>query len=202
VRVVICAASSSGAVQGGEVRYSLWSATGVMRSSPPYYDSVPYADLSDFFYVWLRRTLMGIEQVPTEAVTPKAAEMTVNHPDDEGEKVRYENLLTRAFQNGQNLTSPEGIGVIVFAHKSTSGWETLLEAIIRSGWIVTASWPIDTERSARLNALRTASLASSVHIICRPRKTATGKECNGDVGDWRDILQELPARIHDWMPRL
>lgn len=179
-----------------------WDSAAAMITDPPYYDSVPYADLSDFFYVWLRRTLTGIEQVPAETLTPKAAEMTVNHPDDEKEKIRYEKLLTSAFKNGHDTTSPEGIGVIVFAHKSTSGWETLLEAIIQSGWIVTASWPIDTERGARLNALRTASLASSVHIICRPRKSMKGQERNGGIGDWRDILQELPKRIHEWMPRL
>lgn len=179
-----------------------WDSAAAMITDPPYYDSVPYADLSDFFYVWLRRTLMGIEQVPADTLTPKSSEMTVNHPDDENEKLRYEKLLTSAFKNGHNITSPEGIGVIVFAHKSTSGWETLLEAIIQSGWIVTASWPIDTERSARLNALRTASLASSVHIVCRPRKSIAGQERNDGIGDWRDILQQLPNRIHEWMPRL
>jgi adenine-specific DNA methylase len=67
--------------------------------------------------------------------------------------------------------------------------------MIEAGWIITASWPIDTERGGRFNAQGAASLASSVHIVCRPR---------GDlyIGDWRDILAELPCRIHDWMPRL
>ncbi len=173
-----------------------------MITDPPYYDSVPYADLSDYFYVWLRRTVWDIERLSAGALTPKDREMTVNHPNNAGEKSRYEKLLTGAFDKGRNYTIPSGIAVIVFAHKSTSGWETLLEAIIKSGWIVSASWPIDTERSARLNALETASLTSSVHIICRPREHPDGSVRIDEIGDWRDVLQELPKRIHEWMPRL
>jgi hypothetical protein len=173
-----------------------------MVTDPPYYDSVPYADLSDYFYVWLRRTVRGIEHLSEGSLTPKDREMTVNQPSNKDQKARYESLLTGAFDNGRNFTSPTGVAVIVFAHKSTSGWETLLEAIINSGWIVTASWPIDTERAARLNALKTASLASSVHIICRPRENPDGSVRAGEIGDWRDVLQELPRRIHEWMPRL
>src|SRR5208337_2571900 len=110
-------------------------------------------------------------------------------------------LLTTAFTKGRDITHAGGIAVIVFAHKSTAGWETLLEAIIRSGWIVTASWPVDTARTARPNALETASLASSVHLVCRPRETSPESRV-AETGDWRDLLQELPRRIHQWMPRL
>lgn len=173
-----------------------------MITDPPYYDSVPYADLSDYFYVWLKRTVQGIENLPECVLTPKEREMTVNHPNSPDEKARYEFLLAEAFAKGRDFTKPSGVAVIVFAHKSTSGWESILEAIIKSGWTVTASWPIDTERSARPNALRTASLGSSVHIICRPREHSNGKIISDEIGDWRDILQELPRRIHEWMPRL
>lgn len=174
-------------------------AASAMVTDPPYYDSVPYSDLSDYFYVWLKRTVHAIEQFSQDELTPKAAEMTVNHPNNQEEKDRYEKLLTSAFRNGRDVTNEKGIGVIVFAHKSTSGWETLLEAIVKSGWIITASWPIDTERSVRPNALETASLASSVHITCRPREDP---DIMDEIGDWRDILSELPKRIHEWMPRL
>jgi len=173
-------------------------AASALITDPPYYDSVPYADLSDYFYVWLKRTTHGIERLEN---LRKDREMTVNHPDSQEEKERYEELLTQAFSKGRDFTAFSGIAVIVFAHKSTSGWEALLEAIINSGWIVTASWPIDTERAARPNALKTASLASSVHIVCRPREnTAAG--AGNEVGDWRNVLNELPSRIHEWMPRL
>lgn len=177
-------------------------AASALVTDPPYYDSVPYADLSDFFYVWLKRTLHGLDGSFKQYLTPKEKEMTVNHPDNKEEQSRYESLLTAAFANSRVATTPGGVGVIVFAHKSTSGWEALLEAIVKSGWIVTASWPVDTERTARLNALNTASLSSSVHIICRPRKMPDGSLQTDQVGDWRGILAELPKRIHEWMPRL
>jgi hypothetical protein len=170
-------------------------------TDPPYYDSVPYSDLSDFFYVWLRRSVEGIEPLASGDLTPKELEMTVNHPKNETEKQRYKELLSSAFTRAREVTEPQGIGVIVFAHKSTSGWETLLEAIVNGGWIVTGSWPIDTERTVRLNALRTASLTSSVHIVCRPREDKDGSVTES-IGEWRDVLNELPLRIHEWMPRL
>lgn len=173
-----------------------------MITDPPYYDSVPYADLSDYYYVWLKRSVQGIEDLAPSVLTPKDREMTVNHPRDLKEKARYETLLTGALENGRAVTMPSGIGVIVFAHKSTAGWETILEAITGSGWVVTASWPIDTERSARLNALATASLGSSVHIVCRPRENPDGRVCTDEVGAWRDVLAELPGRIAAWLPRL
>lgn len=173
-----------------------------MITDPPYYDSVPYADLSDFFYVWLRRTLSDIPNLMRDQLTPKEREATVNHPGNPDEIARYEELLTGAFRAGREATKPDGIGVIVFAHKSTAGWESLLEAIVRSGWVVTGSWPIDTERTARLNANGTASLTSSVHIVCRPREGSDGSVRSDDVGDWREVLQTLPKRIHEWMPRL
>lgn len=94
------------------------------------------------------------------------------------------------------------MGVIVFASKTTASWEAVLGAIIEGGWIITGSWPIDTEKADRMNAIGTASLASSVHIICRPREKSDGTARLNDVGDWRDVLMELPRRIHDWMPRL
>jgi putative DNA methylase len=174
-----------------------------MVTDPPYYDSVPYSDLSDFFYVWIRRTLNQIDALDffSNDLTPKDQEMTVNHPKNQDEMKRYSKLLEQAFSVGRDVTSSPGIGVIVFAHKSTSGWEALLEAIVRSGWVVTASWPIDTERTVRMNALDTASLGSSVHIVCRPRENPDGS-LRSEIGDWRDVLQELPQRIHDWMPRL
>jgi hypothetical protein len=78
----------------------------------------------------------------------------------------------------------------------------MLGALIESGWIVTGSWAIDTERGGRLNSNEAASLASSVHIICRPREDPDGSLRTDEIGDWRDVLTALPKRIHEWMPRL
>lgn len=178
-------------------------------TDPPYYDAIPYADLSDFFYVWLRRALIKVHpELFNPPMSPKDEEAIWNpgrlysktgKPKDEA---FYELQMTKALAEGARITKPDGIGVVVFAHKSTSGWEAILSSLIEAGWIATASWPIDTEMGTRMNAMGTASLASSVHLVCRPRENPDGSVRTGDIGDWRDVLAELPQRIHDWMPRL
>src|SRR6202008_1038332 len=80
--------------------------------------------------------------------------------------------------------------------------EAVLSALINAGWVATASWPIDTELETRVNAMGTASLASSVHLVCCPPEKSDGSGRTDEIGDWRDVLQELPRRIHEWMPRL
>jgi hypothetical protein len=110
--------------------------------------------------------------------------------------------MGKALTEGRRLARPEGIGIVVFAHKSTAGWEAQLQAMINAGWVVTGSWPIDTEREGRVRANASAALASSVHLVCRPRENPDGSVRTDEVGDWRDVLAELPRRIHDWMPRL
>jgi len=174
-------------------------------TDPPYYDSVPYADLSDYFYVWLRRSLCG-QSVLRDVLSPKDEEIIWNPTRRVGSRSKdkqfYEEQMTLAFREARRVTKPGGVGVVVFAHKSTSGWEAILEALIKAGWIATGSWPLETERAGRTNAVGTASLASSVHIVCRPRENPDGSVRTHDVGDWRDVLAELPGRIHAWMPRL
>jgi putative DNA methylase len=165
-------------------------------TDPPYYDSIAYGELADYFYVWLRPMLIDSEEeifaLPT---TPKKEQAIVWHPNRPEERVECEDKMRRAMAEGFRITATDGIAVVVFAHKSTSGWETQLQSMISGGWVVTASWPIDTERAGRTNSNNTASLASSIHLVCRKRET-------DETGDWRDILTELPKRIHDWMPRL
>ena len=90
----------------------------------------------------------------------------------------------------------DGVGSVVFAHKTTEGWEALLSGMIRGGWTITGSWPIATERYSRLRARDSAALATSVHLVCRPRPE------DAPVGDWAEVLRELPVRVSDWMERL
>ena len=78
----------------------------------------------------------------------------------------------------------------------------MLASLVTSGWVITASWPIDTEMGTRLRARNSAALASSVHLVCRPRENPDGSLRDSEVGDWRDVLAELPRRTHEWMPRL
>jgi adenine-specific DNA methylase len=171
-------------------------------TDPPYYDAIPYGDLSDFFYVWLKRAVANTHsELFGDYLTPKDEEAIWNpsrtylksgKPKDEA---FYENQIKKAFEEGRRILHSDGVGVVVFAHKTTSGWEAVLKALIDSGWVASASWPIDTELGTRVNAMQTASLSSSIHIVCRPRVA-------NNSGDWRDILQELPHRIHHWLPRL
>lgn len=171
-------------------------------TDPPYYDAVPYGELSDFFYVWLRRTLAGVGTFPdTGSLTPRDTECVVNLAEGK-DKAFFERTMTIALKEARRVVKPSGTGVIVFAHKTTAGWEAQLQAMLDAGWIVTASWPIDTERPGRLRALNSAALASSIHLVCRPRENDDGSVQHAFVGDWRDILVELPRRIKEWMPRL
>ena len=105
--------------------------------------------------------------------------------------------MGQAMAEGRRILDPKGIGIVVFAHKSTAGWEAQLQAMVDAGWNITGSWPIDTERPGRLRAQDSAALASSIHLVCRPRA-----ESDHSVGDWREVLAELPERIHQWLPRL
>jgi putative DNA methylase len=127
-------------------------------------------------------------------LAPKTEECIVDGVKGK-DKAYFETTMAKAMAEGCRILSPEGIGIIVFAHKSTSGWETMLQAMVDGGWTITASWAIDTEMANRLRAQNSAALASSIHLVCRPR-------INKQVGDWRDVLQELPIRINQWMPRL
>ncbi len=172
-------------------------------TDPPYYDSVPYADLADFFYVWLKRTISSIyPEIFSDYLTPKEEQAIVWHPGNLDEKRDFERKMCMSMAEGKRILSPLGIGLVVFAHKSTSGWEAQLQSMIDAGWIITGSWPIDTEMSVRVNAHGTAALASSVHLVCRPRENPDGSINSDNTGDWRDVLYELPIRIHEWMPRL
>ena len=178
----------------------------VWFTDPPYYDAVPYADLSDFFFVWLKRALPGHPLLrdpfdPTNPLTPKTREAVQNERSETNDgrpkdKAFYEEAMAKAFAEGRRVLHEDGIGAVVFAHKTTEGWEALLSGMIRGGWTLTGSWPIATEKGSRLRARESAALATSVHLVCRPRPD------NAPVGDWAEVLRELPQRVRDWIERL
>lgn len=170
-------------------------------TDPPYYDAVPYADLSDFFYVWLRRSVGHLHPDFFAAVlAPKPGEIIMSpaavadgHTKD---KAFFESEMQRALAEARRVLSADGIGVVVFAHKTTSGWEAMLKALLDAEWSVTGSWPVDTERPGRLREQNSAALASSVHIVCRPRAAEV------ETVDWRQVRGELERRVAEWLPRL
>ncbi len=108
----------------------------------------------------------------------------------------FERKMAQAFAEGRRVLREDGVGCVVFAHKTTAGWEALLSGMTQGGWIITGSWPLATESETRLRARDSAALATSVHLICRPRPLGAA------VGDWGDVLRELPRRVGDWMERL
>jgi len=175
-------------------------------TDPPYYDAVPYSYLSDFFYVWLRRSLRNVNtDLFNDSLVPKDNEIIVDRPHELSNSQKdiafYERELTKAFLDGRRIIRPDGIGTIVFASKTTASWEAILQAVVDAGWVITGSWAIDTEMETRVAAQGQARLASSIHLVCRPRENFDGS-LRESIGDWRDVLQELPQRIHEWMPRL
>jgi putative DNA methylase len=182
-------------------------AAAALVTDPPYYDAVPYAYLSDFFYVWMRRTLADVHPALfREAGVPKDAEIVVDRPHQLSQSTKditfYERELQKAFAESRRVVRPDGVGCIVFASKTTASWEAILKAVIDAGWVITGSWPIDTEMETRVAAQGQARLGSSVHIVVRPRENPDGSLRTAEVGDWREVLAELPKRIHEWMPRL
>ena len=180
-------------------------AADIWFTDPPYYDAIDYAHCSDFFFVWLKRMLTGntLSRDPYDLnnpLTPKDREIVVDSTTTKGHGRRtpefYEQSMERAFGEGRRVLDESGVGSVVFAHKTTEGWEALLSGMIRGGWTITGSWPIATEMVSRLRARDSAALATSVHLVCRPRLE------NAPVGDWADVLRELPVRVGDWMERL
>jgi len=173
-------------------------------TDPPYYDAVPYADLSDFFLVWLKRSLSNYSLRdpfdPGNPLTPKEREVVQDETKRSDGRCKnrawFEATMARAFTEGRRVLAEDGIGSVVFAHKTTEGWEALLSGMIRGGWTITGSWPVATEMTTRLRARDSAALATSVHLICRPRSD------DAPVGDWSDVLRELPLRVADWMEHL
>jgi putative DNA methylase len=206
----VCAVPISGIVSQASATHQQLpdDSAHALVTDPPYYYSVPYSHLADFFYVWLKRTVGDIfPEYFLGNCTPKDKECVQDLPHAavaalQKDRAFYEKTLRESFEVSRRVTRPDAIGIVVFAHTNTAAWEALIAAMISAGWVVTGSWPIDTEMATRLLAKRQSSLASSVHIVCRPRENAAGAVRDDDVGDWRQVLAELPRRIHNWMPRL
>jgi putative DNA methylase len=175
----------------------------VIVTDPPYYDAISYADLMDFFYIWLRRTLHGLSP-EIDAAFQSALSPKWDHEQNDGElideasrfegdrqksKANYEDGMFRAFQAFYRALAPEGRLVIVFAHKQPAAWATLVSAIIRAGFVVDGSWPIQTEMGNRTRAHSSAALASSIWLVCKKRPE------NARSGWDTRVLEEMQEKI-------
>lgn len=168
-------------------------------TDPPYYDNVPYSYLSDFFYVWLKRSVGELyPELFATPLTPKSQEIVAySHGEggfEEGKKFFEENLK-KSFKEIHRVLKPEGITVIVYAHKSTAGWETLINSLLDCGLVVTASWPIDTEMKERLRANESAVLASSIYLVARKTKRKP-------TGYFNEVKDEIKRHLQDKLKRL
>jgi len=183
------------------------NACDLFLTDPPYFAAIAYADLSDAFYVWLRRSLQRVHPALFESdLVEKSHELIVTNsaksPDGTVKDAEYfAGGMAKALESGREVAKPSALGCVVFADSTTSSWESILSAVIEGGWVLTSSWPIDTELQNRTRASSSASLQSSVFMVCRPRENPDGS-LRQDSGEWREVLSELPNRIHEWMPRL
>ena len=177
-------------------------------TDPPYYDAIPYSDLMDFFHVWLRRTLHRLspemDAVFAETLGPKwDAEKhdgeLVDQPsrfDRDGAKSRraYEDGMLRTFRRCHDALRNDGRMVVVFANKQPAAWATLVSALIRAGFVVDASWPIQTERESKVAG--GARLSSSIWLVCKKRPTAEGPGWDNKV--LAEMQANITDRLHDF----
>lgn len=200
------AASSGSATQ--QDAQSVNSEGCLISTDPPYYDNIGYSDLSDYFYVWLRRSLHSVHpNLFTTLLVPKSAELVANpfrHGDKDKARDFFETGFVKVFQNARQSALPDFPITVYYAFKqsetteggqASTGWETLLEGMIRSGWSVTATWPIRSERGVRLLSVGTNALASSILLALRPRPSDAPRT------DRRRFIAtlkaELPAALKD-----
>ena len=179
-------------------------------TDPPYYDAIPYSDLMDFFYIWLRRTLHGLSP-ETDAAFAEPLGPKWESGADDGEliddasrfcgdravsKRNYEDGMARAFGRFHEALRPDGRLVVVFANKSPDAWETMVSALIRAGFVVTGSWPIQTEMQTRQRAMASAALSSSIWLVCRKRPGTARVGWEGRVLD--EMRERITRQLHDF----
>ena len=178
----------------------------LINTDPPYYDNVPYADLADFFYVWLRRTLRTIyPELFSTLLAPKAEELVAN-PQRQGGRAEakdfFENGFRNVFAHARETAHNDYPIVVWYAFKqsdtgddgeSSTGWETLLEGMISSGWEITSTWPNRSELSNRMRGLGSNALASSIVLSLRPR--VEGAATTDRRGFISTLTAELPSAL-------
>lgn len=180
----------------------------LISTDPPYYDNIGYSDLSDFFYVWLRRSLRKIHpDLFGTMLVPKAEELVANpyrHGGKTGAQEFFEHGFNDVFARARESASAEYPITVFYAFKqsetnkegtASTGWETLLEGMVKNGWQITGTWPMRSERTGRMLSVGTNALASSIVLALRPRSEGTGIT---DQRTFRDeLLEELPDRLHE-----
>jgi putative DNA methylase len=164
---------------------------------PPYYGNVMYAELSDFFYVWLKRTAGHVvPELFTLQLTDKENEAVANPAKFAGQKGAqvlagrdYQDRMARIFEECRRTLKPQGVMTLMFTHKATGAWNALSRGLIEAGFSITASWPVNTESEGGLHIKNKAAANSTIFLVCRPRETAP----DGDSLDYWEEVEPLVA---------
>lgn len=160
---------------------------------PPYYDNVSYANSSDFYYVWLKRSIGHLfPEHLAGPVAPKKQEVIAaayrHNKDKRAAATEYEELMTQALDELRRVLKPNSPLVVIYAHQTTAGWSTLIRSLRRAGFTVVEAWPVDTEMTERRGGQANASLASSIFLVARRRETEA-------VGSWAEVEAEFEKVI-------
>jgi putative DNA methylase len=186
----------------------------MVSTDPPYYDNIGYADLSDYFYVWLRRSLAGVHpELFSTLLVPKTQELVATPYRFGGDRQKaqgfFEAGLGAAFERMRREGHPDYPLTVYYAFKqaesdgdgvaaqvASTGWETMLTGLLRSGFAVVGTWPMRSERAVRSVAIGTNALASSIVLVCRPRKV------EAPLASRREFLAALKAELPDALRHL
>ncbi len=167
---------------------------------PPYYDNVMYAELSDFFYVWLKRTAGHVfPELFRRHLTDKDNEAVANPTRFQGQKGAralagrdYQERMASIFAECRRVLKPEGVMTLMFTHKATGAWDALTKGLMEAGFIITASWPINTEAVGSLHIKNKAAAKSTIFLVCRPRDEDSKAEQNLY---WEDVEPRVARAV-------
>ena len=181
----------------------------LISTDPPYYDNIAYADLSDFFYVWLRRSLRDVHpDLLSTMLVPKAEELVASpyrHDGTDGARHFFEDGFRRVFARARTSALANYPITVYYAFKqsdgdddgtASTGWETLLDGMISSGWAITATWPMRSERGGRMRDIGSNALASSIVLALRPRTA------DAPTTDRRGLIAALQDELPDALRKL
>jgi putative DNA methylase len=178
------------------------SSIDVIVIDPPYYNNVMYAELADFFYVWLKRTAGNV--VPDlfkTVLTDKEHEAVANPARFKGSKGAtilanrdYREKMAAIFAECRRVMKPSGIMTLMFTHKATGAWDALTKGLMQAGFTITASWPINTEAEGSLHIKDKAAANSTIFLVCRPRGERAD---NGDTSYWEDVEPQVAGAVRE-----
>ena len=195
-----------------------WSATSLpyddgyfdaVFTDPPYYDNIQYSVISDFFYVWLKRTVGHLyPEIFSTTLTPKHSELIMDssmlrgfgkHDPDKTPGIKskqsFERMLSMSFKEICRVLKQDGIAIVVYAHKSKDGWETLINSMLDSGMVITAAWPIHTEMKEKMIGKDAATLRSSIYMVAR-------KTTRQERGRYREVKKSMATHMAKKLARL